>query len=67
MWTKIVNTGYPSKGLYKVFTKSESRTWEVQVARDMGGMSSIPGFNPNLFFNLLHKGTQKETIYRGTK
>ena len=49
VWKKIANTGTPSKGLYKVFTQNESNSWEAQVVKAMGGMSSDLHFNPNLF------------------
>ena len=49
VWTKIANTGTPSKGLYKVFTQNESNSWEAKVEKAMGGMSSDLRFNPYLF------------------
>ena len=49
VWTKIANTGTPSKVLHKLFTQNESNFWEAQVAKAMGGTSSDLNFKPNLF------------------
>ena len=49
VWTKIANTGAPSKGLYKVFSQNETHGWEKQVTKAMGGKWYDPRHNPNLF------------------